>query len=216
MASLSAPIPVITTPSSPLPEDQPVDNETPLIPLPDQPPPQPVITPSPRPSICKTSLTVPGAENGSGGAENVTLHTRRCSARLLSLNVREALNQLRQKEHKARVTAVVQRNANFYRRQRMCECASLMSALILFSIMSLYVVFAYGFYIGKREPFTLRQGGVPQKIKSQEVRHLYENFTKLKEFNLQGLRCKMSYLYVYIQNSKENFTYTIVRVSNKI
>ena len=71
--------------------------------------------PSPRPSLVpKASLTVPGSDPNPGEIPN--LHVRRCSARLLSLNVREALKQLRQKEHKARVTAVVQRNADFYRR----------------------------------------------------------------------------------------------------
>ena len=36
------------------------------------------------------------------------LCSRRCSARLLSVNVREALVQLRQREHKSRVAALVQ------------------------------------------------------------------------------------------------------------
>ena len=97
------------------------------------------------------------------------LIARRCSARLLSLNVREALKQLRQREHKARVTAVVQRNADFYRRQRCCECITMMSILSLFSIFSLYIVFAYGFYIGQRLPFNLIQDGYEKRISQQEV-----------------------------------------------
>lgn len=86
----------------------------------------------------------------------------------MSLNVREALKQLREKEHKARVTAVVQRNADFYRRQRCCECVTMMSLLTIFAAFSLYVLFAYGFYLGTRKPFKIGSEG-SDKLFVQEV-----------------------------------------------
>lgn len=119
---------------------------------------------SPRASLQRNSLSVPSPLPPH-------LATRRCSARLLSLNVREALRQLRQREHKKRVTALVQRNADFYRRQRCCECGAMASALALFSAFSLYVVFAYGFYFGERDGFRLAgPGSAGAKIVSKEVR----------------------------------------------
>ena len=38
-------------------------------------------------------------------------------------------------------------------------------------IFSLYIVFAYGFYIGQREPFTLLQDNLPNTIVVREVRN---------------------------------------------
>ncbi len=114
----------------------------------------------------QNSLTVPDAASSAAQAHR----QRRCSARLLSVNVREALKNLRQREHKARVTALVQRNAHFYQRQRLCECVSLLTGLGLFSVFSLYVVFAYGFHFGQRQPFTLSRGDFPSKITRNEVR----------------------------------------------
>ena len=37
------------------------------------------------------------------------------------------------REHKARVSALVQQNSNFYRRQRMCECVTMMTVLVSFT-----------------------------------------------------------------------------------
>lgn len=110
-----------------------------------------------------------GNGNGDGAPSSSKLAHRRCSARLLSLNVREAIRVLRQKEHKARVSALVQRNADFYRKQRCCECAAMMSVLAIFTSFALYVIFAYGFHIGKRLPFTLVQSNYTSKIKKMEV-----------------------------------------------
>lgn len=109
-----------------------------------------------------------GNGNGDGAPSSSKLAHRRCSARLLSLNVREAIRVLRQKEHKARVSALVQRNADFYRKQRCCECAAMMSVLAIFTSFALYVIFAYGFHIGKRLPFTLVQSNYTSKIKKME------------------------------------------------
>ncbi len=143
--------------------------------------PAPSLMTSPRSSLARNSLTVPvpldgpgaGAAAGGGGGlappSPHLLQARRCSARLLSLNVREALRQLRQREHRKRVMALAQRNANFYRRQRCCECGAMTSALALFSAFSLYIVFAYGFYFGQREDFTLERKIFPSKVTGEEV-----------------------------------------------
>ena len=37
------------------------------------------------------------------------------------------------REHKARVSALVQQNTNFYRRQRLCECITMMTVLVSFT-----------------------------------------------------------------------------------
>ena len=121
----------------------------------------------------QNSLTVPVTEEPGQGP--IPHRQRRCSARLLSVNVREALKNLRQREHKARVTALVQRNANFYRRQKLCECVVLLGGLTIFSAFSLYVVFAYGFHFGQREPFSLVQDDFPSKVTRNEASvHFYQ------------------------------------------
>jgi hypothetical protein len=98
------------------------------------------------------------------------VRTRRCSARLLSVNVREALHALRQREHKSRVAALVQRRADFYRRQRCCECVSMVIILGVFSAFSLYVVFAYGFYVGQRKPFNLVEEPYEHRLRRPQAR----------------------------------------------
>ena len=47
----------------------------------------------------------------------------------------EDANEFRRlrREHKARVSALVQQNSNFYRRQRMCECVTMMTVLVSFT-----------------------------------------------------------------------------------
>jgi hypothetical protein len=76
------------------------------------------------------------------------------------------------REHKARVSALVQQNSDFYRRQRCCECITMLTVLLCFTVFSLYIVFAYGFYIGQREPFNLVKDKWPSKVVKPEVRAL--------------------------------------------
>ncbi len=101
--------------------------------------------------------------------ESVSNGSRRCSARMLSINLQHTLRQLRREEHNARVTALLQRNAIFYQRQRCCECITMLSVLFLFTCFSLYIVFAHGFHFGKEKPFNLLHN-FTRKIVKQEVR----------------------------------------------
>jgi len=125
---------------------------------------------SPRPSLGgRNSLTVPTSNplDAPPGAFN---QGRRTSARLLSLNVREALRQLRRREHKKRVTALVQRNADFYRKRKCVECTVTAFGLVAFSAFSLYVAFAYGIqpYRGDKQVFDLIED-FPRHVQSEEV-----------------------------------------------
>ena len=58
---------------------------------------------------------------------------------------------------------------NFPRKQRCCECITMLTVLSVFTAFSMYVVFAYGFYIGQREPFSLLHKEWPYKVKKAEV-----------------------------------------------
>lgn len=135
--------------------------------------PQPTRSTLTVPTVEEPATTAPSGGSREGGPPPSKLAHRRCSARLLSLNVREAIRLLRQKEHKARVSALVQRNADFYRRQRCCECVTMMTMLTLFTSFSLYIIFAYGFYVGQREPFhLLAKERFPKKIRHAEVKDM--------------------------------------------
>ena len=95
--------------------------------------------------------------------------SRRCSARVLSMNLQHTLRQLRKEEHHARVANLLKRNAMFYKRQRFCECITMLSVLSLFTCFSLYIVFAHGFHFGQEKPFNLVHN-YSRKIVRQEVK----------------------------------------------
>lgn len=95
--------------------------------------------------------------------------SRRCSARVLSMNLQHTLRQLRKEEHHARVTNLLKRNAMFYKRQRFCECITMLSVLSMFTCFSLYIVFAHGFHFGQEKPFNLVHN-YSRKIVRQEVK----------------------------------------------
>ena len=95
--------------------------------------------------------------------------SRRCLARVLSMNLQHTLRQLRKEEHHARVTNLLKRNAMFYKRQRFCECITMLSVLSLFTCFSLYIVFAHGFHFGQEKPFNLVHN-YSRKIVRQEVK----------------------------------------------
>ena len=97
--------------------------------------------------------------------------SRRCSARMLSMNLQHTLRQLRKEEHNARVTSLLRRNAIFYKRQRCCECITMLSVLSMFTSFSLYIVFAHGFHFGEGKPFNLLHNHT-RKIVRHEVRHV--------------------------------------------
>ena len=101
-----------------------------------------------------------GSSPGSG--------SRRCSARVLSMNLQHTLRQLRKEEHHARVANLLKRNAIFYKRQRFCECITMLSVLSMFTCFSLYIVFAHGFTFGQEKPFNLVHN-YSRKIVRQEV-----------------------------------------------
>ena len=84
------------------------------------------------------------------------------------MNLQHTLRQLRKEEHNARVLALLKRNAMFYKRQRFCECITMLSVLSMFTIFSLYIVFAHGFHFGKEKPFDLVHN-YTRKIVKQEV-----------------------------------------------
>ena len=94
--------------------------------------------------------------------------SRRCSARMISMNLQHTLRQLRKEEHNARVTSLLRRNAIFYKRQRCCECVTMLSVLLIFTLFSLYIVFAHGFHFGESKPFNLHSNK-SLKIVRQEV-----------------------------------------------
>jgi hypothetical protein len=48
----------------------------------------------------------------------------------------------------------------------------MLTVLLCFTVFSLYIVFAYGFYIGQREPFNLVKDKWPSKVVKPEVRAL--------------------------------------------
>ena len=62
---------------------------------------------------------------------------RRCSTRMLSMNLQHTLRQLRKEEHNARVMALLKRNAIFYKRQRQA-LSSQWGQKILFEVEFLY------------------------------------------------------------------------------
>lgn len=106
--------------------------------------------------------------------------SRRCSTRMLSMNLQHTLRQLRKEEHNARVSALLKRNAIFYKRQRFCECITMLSVLSMFTCFSLYIVFAHGFHFGKQKPFAMVHNYTRKMVK-QEVRKnttllFYANF----------------------------------------
>ena len=99
---------------------------------------------------------------------NYNYSSRRCSTRMLSMNLQHTLRQLRKEEHNARVMALLKRNAIFYKRQRFCECITMLSVLCMFTCFSLYIVFAHGFHFGEGKPFNLVHN-FTRKVIKQEV-----------------------------------------------
>lgn len=121
-----------------------------------------------RPSLTGAFLDLPNpslvSDDSNGGS---SLSSRRCSTRVLSLNVQQTLRHLRQQEHKSRVEARIEKNAEHYEKQRFCECVTMLSLLSIFTSFSLYVVFAHGFHFGEENPFNIR--GRHRTIIKEEV-----------------------------------------------
>ena len=63
------------------------------------------------------------------------------------------------------------KNADFNEKRRLCECATMLTLLIGFTLFSLYVVFAHGFHFGEENPFSIVQNRTKQFIK-EEVREV--------------------------------------------
>jgi len=63
--------------------------------------------------------------------------------------------------------ALLKRNAIFYKRQRFCECITMLSVLCMFTCFSLYIVFAHGFHFGKEKPFNLVHNYTRKVVKQE-------------------------------------------------
>ena len=118
---------------------------------------------------------IPVLSTGTIDPEPASPDSRRCSARMLSMNLQHTLRQLRKEEHNSRVTSLLRRNAIFYKRQRCCECITMLSVLFTFTIFSLYIIFAHGFTFGEGKPFNLIHNNT-RRIAKHEVKFLNDWF----------------------------------------
>ena len=86
---------------------------------------------APTPSTLKQSKERKGSNFATQRSGAVVLQARRAE-QIQSKNLANAIWQPC-REHKARVSALVQQNTNFYRRQRLCECITMMTVLVSFT-----------------------------------------------------------------------------------
>ncbi|XP_040581464.1 uncharacterized protein [Lepeophtheirus salmonis] len=90
-------------------------------------------------------------------SQSSSYRSRRTSARIMSATLRKTLRNLRRNEHKALVKRLKKKKALYYSRQRFCECITMTSFIISFTIFSFYMVLSYGFYFGIPRPFELTE-----------------------------------------------------------